>query len=45
VDKVTAAEYEQDLFGKIQRLAERLKAKKYRAKLVRRVYSRQFRPE
>lgn len=38
VDKVTAAEYEQDLIGNIQRLAERLKAKKYRAKLVRRVY-------
>jgi len=38
VDQVTAAEYEQDLIGNIQRLAERLKAKKYRAKLVRRVY-------
>jgi group II intron reverse transcriptase/maturase len=38
VDKVTAAEYEQDLIGNIQRLAGRLKAKKYRAKLVRRVY-------
>jgi len=38
VDKVTAADYEQDLIGNILRLEERLKAKTYRAKLVRRVY-------
>lgn len=38
VDRVTAADYEQELIGNIQRLAERLKAKQYRAKLVRRVY-------
>lgn len=38
VDEVTAADYERDLMGNIQRLAERLKAKTYRAKLVRRVY-------
>jgi group II intron reverse transcriptase/maturase len=38
VDKVTAQAYELDLHGNIQRLAERLKAKRYRAKLVRRVY-------
>ena len=38
VDKVTAADYEQDLIGNIRNLAERLKAKQYRAKLVRRVY-------
>ncbi len=38
VDKVTAQVYEADLQGNIQRLVERLKAKRYRAKLVRRVY-------
>jgi RNA-directed DNA polymerase len=38
VDKVTAQAYEQDLSGNIQRLVERLKANRYRAKLVRRVY-------
>ena len=38
VDQVTADAYAQDLQGNIQRLVERLKAKRYRAKLVRRVY-------
>lgn len=38
VDQVTAAAYEQDLIANIQDLAERLKAKRYRAKLVRRCY-------
>lgn len=38
VDKVTAAEYAQDLPANLQALAERLKSKQYRAKLVRRVY-------
>ena len=38
VDKVTAEAYAEDLQGNIQRLVERLKAKRYRAKLVRRVY-------
>jgi group II intron reverse transcriptase/maturase len=38
VDGVTALAYEQDLIGNIQRLAERLKTKRYRAKLVRRCY-------
>ena len=38
VDAVTAADYEQDLMGNIQRLVKRLKEKRYRAKLVRRVY-------
>lgn len=38
VDEVTAADYEQDLMENIQNLAGRLKAKQYRAKLVRRVY-------
>ena len=38
VDKVTAEAYEADLHGNIRRLVERLKAKRYRAKLVRRVY-------
>jgi len=38
VDRVTAEAYAEDLQGNIQRLVERLKAKRYRAKLVRRVY-------
>lgn len=38
VDQVTAEAYEQDLIANIQDLAERLKAKRYRAKLVRRCY-------
>jgi group II intron reverse transcriptase/maturase len=38
VDKVTAEAYAGDLHGNIQRLVERLKAKRYRTKLVRRVY-------
>jgi len=38
VDEVTAADYGQDLIGNIQNLVGRLKAKQYRAKLVRRVY-------
>jgi len=38
VDEVTAAEYGQELMGNIHYLVERLKAKRYRTKLVRRVY-------
>jgi RNA-directed DNA polymerase len=38
VDGVTAAAYEEDLQANIQALAERLKSKRYRAKLVRRKY-------
>ncbi len=38
VDKVTAEAYAEDLHTNIQRLVERLKTKRYRAKLVRRVY-------
>jgi RNA-directed DNA polymerase len=38
VDQVTAAAYAEDLHGNIQRLVERLKTKRYRARLVRRVY-------
>jgi len=38
VDEVTAEAYAQDLHANIQRLVERLKAKRYRTKLVRRVY-------
>ena len=38
VDKVSAREYEQDLEGNIERLVERLKRRRYRAKLVRRQY-------
>ena len=38
VDQVTAQAYEQDLIANIQGLAERLKSKPYRAKLVRRCY-------
>jgi RNA-directed DNA polymerase len=36
VDKVTAKEYAEDLHNNIQKLADRLKGKNYRAKLVRR---------
>jgi RNA-directed DNA polymerase len=38
VDEVTAQDYEQELQSNIQSLAERLKTKCYRAKLVRRCY-------
>ncbi len=38
VDRIMADDYEKDLHGNIQLLAERLKVKKYRAKLVRRVW-------
>ncbi len=38
VDKMTAEEYQKDLGANIQNLAERLKTKRYRAKLVRRCY-------
>ena len=38
VDEVTAQVYEENLEANIQGLAERLKAKRYRAKLVRRCY-------
>ena len=38
VDMVTAQDYEQDLIANIQGLVERLKTKRYRAKLVRRCY-------
>jgi len=38
VDKVTAKEYAKDLQVNIQALVERLKSKRYRAKLVRRHY-------
>lgn len=38
VDKVTAEAYGQNLEANIQALVERLKAKRYRAKLVRRCY-------
>ncbi len=38
VDHVTAAAYAEDLQANIQRLVQRLKAKRYRTKLVRRVY-------
>ena len=38
VDNVTAAEYSEDLDSNLQGLAERLKLKRYRAKLVRRCY-------
>jgi group II intron reverse transcriptase/maturase len=38
VDRVTAEEYAKDLHTNIQLLAERLKLKRYRAKLVRRHY-------
>ncbi|WP_303909044.1 group II intron reverse transcriptase/maturase [Thiohalomonas denitrificans] len=38
VDEVTAQAYEQDLTANIEALAERLKTKRYRTKLVRRCY-------
>jgi group II intron reverse transcriptase/maturase len=38
VDRVTAAEYEESLIENIRDLVRRLKEKRYRAKLVRRVY-------
>jgi len=38
VDRVSAREYEQNLDGHIRQLVERLKAKRYRANLVRRAY-------
>jgi RNA-directed DNA polymerase len=38
VDGVTAQLYEEDLIGNIQALADRLKTKRYRSKLVRRCY-------
>ena len=38
VDGVTAKEYEQDLIANLQNLAERLKTKRYRTRLVRRCY-------
>ncbi len=38
VDGVTAQAYEADLMANLQNLAERLKTKRYRAKLVRRCY-------
>lgn len=38
VDEVTAQAYEQDLTANIDALAERLKTKRYRTKLVRRCY-------
>ena len=38
VDEVTAEKYQENLESNIQDLAERLKQKKYRAKLVRRCY-------
>jgi RNA-directed DNA polymerase len=38
VDRVSAAEYEQELESNIHRLVEELKRKRYRAKNVRRVY-------
>jgi RNA-directed DNA polymerase len=38
VDRVSAAEYEQDLDGNIHQLVEELKRKRYRAKNVRRVF-------
>jgi RNA-directed DNA polymerase len=38
VDRVTAREYERNLEGNVRELVERLKGKRYRARLVRRVY-------
>ena len=38
VDRISALEYEQDLWGHIHDLVERLKGNRYRAKLVRRHY-------
>jgi retron-type reverse transcriptase len=39
VDRVSAAEYEANLEENIKQLVERLKRKRYRARLVRRHYS------
>jgi len=38
VDEMTAEEYQKDLDNRLKNLAERLKTKRYRAKLVRRCY-------
>jgi len=38
VDRISALEYEQDLYSNVKSLVERLKRKGYRAKLVRRRY-------
>lgn len=38
VDRLTAQEYAENLHDNIQKLAERLKGKKYRTKLVRRCW-------
>lgn len=38
VDKVTAQAYQENLEGNLQDLADRLKTKRYRAKLIRRCY-------
>jgi RNA-directed DNA polymerase len=38
VDRITAKEYQKDLMDNIRNLVERLKGKRYRAKLVRRSY-------
>jgi len=38
VDRVTAQAYEEELLANLENLAERLKTKRYRAKLVRRCY-------
>jgi len=38
VDKITAQDYEENLVDNIQALVDRLKTKRYRAKLVRRCY-------
>lgn len=37
-DDLTVTEYEQDLFGNLTALAERLKTKRYKAKLIKRHY-------
>lgn len=37
-DDLTVEEYEQDLFGNLAALAERLKSKRYKAKLIKRHY-------
>ncbi len=39
VDRVSALEYEEELEENIRRLVERLKGKRYRAKLIRRQYT------
>jgi len=38
VDKVTAEQYEENLMGNLENLLDRLKGKRYRAKLVKRKY-------